>query len=113
MGLLDWFRSRRSVADEKPAASPAPVAAVAAKPADDWEELPAYLDVDPSEHPQASVIATAIAAGDRPDSTFVVRRVSVRNPEFTKVALIASALAAGAMETSEFVVRRIYKKKTA
>ena len=57
------------------------------------------------------VAATAIAAGDRPESKLVVRRVSVANPEHRLVTCIASSIAAGALEKSQFVVKKVYKKK--
>lgn len=110
MGLLDWFRSRRPGSGQS---APAPAEPSATDVAEQWEEVPAFIDVDASEHPEVSVIATAVAAADRPESEFVVKRVAVQNPEFRTVTLIASAIQAGALEHSEFVVKGIYKKKTA
>ena len=80
-------------------------------PASDWEELPAYLPVDPVEHRHAVIIATAIAAADRPESSFSVKRVSIANPEYRRVACIATALGAGALPESYFVVKHIYREK--
>lgn len=81
-------------------------------PARDWEELPPYLPVDPSEHREAVIIATAIAAADKPESTFSVKRVSMANPEYRRVACIATALGAGALPESSFVVKHVYRQKS-
>lgn len=80
-------------------------------PLDEWEEVPAYLPVDPAEHLPACIIASAIAAGAQEESKLVVKRVSVANPEHQRVAVIATALGAGALEKSSFAVKRIYKQK--
>ncbi len=115
MGFFDWLRRSSSSEPEatKPQAAPVP-AAPAPAPArsqEEWEKIPAYLPVDASEHRAVVVAATAIAAGDRPQSQMVVRRVNVVNPEHRLVSCIASAVAAGAMESSKFVVKNVYKKK--
>lgn len=115
MGFFDWLRHRNAEPDE----AKAPASAAAAKPApaapvqqqEEWEPVPAFLPVDASEHRTVVIAATAIAAGDRPESQMVVRRVNAVNPEHRLVSCIASALAAGAMETSQFVVKGVYKKK--
>lgn len=119
MGLRSWLREHIQQEDHPTEQNP-PTQATAqvAKPAttqpgDEWEPLPAYLPVDPADHMPACVIASAIAAGDRPESTFTVTNVSIANPEYQRVTCIATALAAGALETSSFAVRRIYKKKSA
>lgn len=114
MGFFDWLRHKNdepAAAPSAPAAAPAPVPAAPAAPKEEWEPVPAFLPVDAAEHRTVVVAATAIAAGDRPDSQMVVRRVSVANPEHRLVSTIASALAAGALETSKFVVKGVYKKK--
>lgn len=120
MGLRSWLRDRiahitgggRSRRG-RPQTSAAPAIEMLAPgcPASDWEELPAYLPVDPHEHREACVIAAAIAAGGLPEANLVVRRVSMANPEYRRVACIATALGAGALEKSSFTVKRIYKKK--
>lgn len=81
-------------------------------PARDWEEIPAYLPVDPAEHREAVIIATAIAAADKPESSFSVKRVSMANPEYRRVACIACALGAGALPESSFVVKHVYRQKS-
>lgn len=108
MGLFDWFR--RGHADDEPTSAPAPVApADTPEQKDEWELVPAYLPVDAAEHRTAVVVATAIAAGDAPQSQLTVRQVSVVNDEHRRVACIASAIAAGALDSSKFVVKNIYK----
>ena len=81
-------------------------------PARDWEEIPPYLPVDPAEHREAVIIATAIAAADRPESSVSVKRVSLANPEYRRVACIAAALGAGALPESSFVVKHVYRQKS-
>lgn len=110
MGLFDWLRRGRS--EDEAAPAPTPAAAPAAETPDqqdEWELVPAYLPVDASEHRVAVVAATAIAAGDSPESQLTVRRVSIANDEHRRVACIATAIAAGALESSKFVVKNIYK----
>lgn len=120
MGLRSWLfgRSRRAAsggaaqksapAEEANAVGERPSAP--ARPEDSgWQELPAYLPVDPSEHKTACVIASAIAAGDHPASEFSIKRVSIANPEYRRVAVIATAVGAAARKTSSFTVKRIYK----
>lgn len=76
-----------------------------------WQPVPPYLPVDPHDHAEVCAIACAIAAGDRPDSSFTVTGLSMANPEYRRVACIASALAAGALENSSFEIRHIYRNK--
>lgn len=126
MGLRSWLRARtqrasaqRDTQPEPPShASSAPRPARAPEPeiapgcpVSAWEAVPAYLPVDPAEHRTAVVIASAIAAGDRPESKLRVRIVSVANPEYRRVACIATALGAGALDKSSFTVKKIYRKK--
>lgn len=115
MGFFDWLLHRNAEPEEPKTAAPATAAPepapAPAHPEDEWERVPAYLPVDASEHRPVVIAATAIAAGDRPESQLTVRRVSVVNPEHRLVSCIASALAAGALEKSQFVVRNVYKKK--
>ena len=80
-------------------------------PARDWEEIPPYLPVDPAEHREAVIIATAIAAADNALSQSV-KRVSLANPEYRRVACIATALGAGALPESSFVVKHVYRQKS-
>ena len=120
MGLRSWLleRTRRTSKHDGCAPSAAGEEADAAGERRDapgpsesgWQEVPAFLPVNPQEHTVPCVIASAIAAGDRPESELRIRRVSVANPEHRRVAIVATALAAGALESSAFTVKRIYKK---
>ena len=118
MGLRSWLRERmhgRTPDSSQPAASDEATTgnqhdAGSATPSQ-WEPLPAYVPVQPEEHTAACVIASAIAAGDRPASSFKIRSVSIANPEYRRVAVIATALAAGALSESAFTVKNIYKMK--
>jgi sulfite reductase alpha subunit-like flavoprotein len=76
----------------------------------EWQEVPAYSETDSKNYELVSVIATAIASGERPESQFVVKRILERNPEAKLVALITSSIAAGNSQTSRLVVKRMAKK---
>lgn len=77
----------------------------------DWESLPAFVVSDESEHERVSLIATAIAAGDHPNSQFVVKKIMKRNPEVRLVSLIAASLTAATINGSRLNVKSIAKKK--
>lgn len=77
-----------------------------------WELLPAYIEAEQGEAEVVSVIATAIAAGDKPESKFVVKRVLKRNPEAVTLSVIAASLAAQT-EESQMAIKKIYKKRNA
>lgn len=112
MGLFDWLRGRaKPEAKEAEASTPPEPEIAPGCPVSEWEEVPAYIPVDPSEHMPAVVIASAIAAGERAQSELTVKNVLVANPEHQCVTAISAALVAGAMEKSEFVVRKVYKQK--
>lgn len=112
VGSRDQGRSRRSAPAKT--LTPAPVKEIApGYPESDWVEVPAYLPVDPSEHRVACIIASAIAAGDHPESSLTVKRVLLANPEHQCVSAIATAIGAGDREESSFVVRRIWRDKRA
>lgn len=80
-------------------------------PDDNWIEVPAYVPATEAEYELASVIATAIAAGDAPESQFVVKKIMKRNPEARKVAVISASIAAGAQPESQMIVKKIFKRK--
>ena len=123
MGLRSWLRARGGHASPRAdARSAAPSRASRAHdpdapdseiapgcPASTWEEVPAYLPVDPAEHRAACVIAATIAAGDRPESKMRLKGIAIANPEYRLVACIATAIGAGALEQSSFTVKRIYR----
>ena len=81
------------------------------KDLDDWKPVPAYIPANQEDYSLVSLIATAIAAGDKPESQFVVKRVLQRNPEALKVSIIASSIAAGDYPDSQFAVKSIHTKK--
>ena len=120
MGFRSWLRERfsrmarrrgsRRAGPARTASAPQVEMIAPGYPAADWEELPAYLPVDPEGHKVACIIAAAIAAGEHTESNLVLRRVSMANPEYTRVACIATALGAGALDKSSFTVKRIYRK---
>ncbi|MGK0719480.1 hypothetical protein [Streptococcus uberis] len=76
-----------------------------------WEQLPAYIDADPADFQLVSLIASSIAAGDYPESQFVVKRILQRNPEVVNLSLIATSIASGDAPDSQFNVKAIYQKK--
>ncbi|MBO0473462.1 hypothetical protein IGL98_002275 [Enterococcus sp. DIV0840] len=78
---------------------------------DEWQEIAGYIPVESTEHQFVSLIATAIAAGDQPESEFVIKRVSKRNPEAQLVSVIATSIASADHAESQFVIRSIKEKK--
>ncbi|MDR2832332.1 MAG: hypothetical protein LBV67_01295 [Streptococcaceae bacterium] len=78
---------------------------------DEWEDLPAFIETNPEEYELVSVIATAIAAGDKPESQFVVKNIKVRNPEVRTVSIIASALASEMTDGANLSIKRIAQKR--
>ena len=112
LGRSSSSRGRGSVAARTIVEAPREPEIAPGYPARDWEEIPAYLPVDPAEHRDAVIIATAIAAADKPESSFSVKRVSMANPEYRRVACVACALGAGALPESSFVVKHVYRQKS-
>lgn len=99
MGLFDIFFRRKE--------EPAVIAAVAESK---WQEVAAFEAADTDDYELVSILATAIAAGEHPDSRFVVKRILKRNPEVSLVVLIAASIAAGNGLDSRFSVKKISKK---
>ncbi|WP_161978906.1 hypothetical protein [Streptococcus sp. S784/96/1] len=77
---------------------------------DGWEPILGFIPADKEDYELVSVIATAIAAGDYPDSQFKITRIMQRNPEALTVSLIASSIAAGDYPDSQLTVKSIYTK---
>lgn len=77
---------------------------------DDYTEVPKYIPSDSVDYTLVSTIATAIAAGDRPESEFKVTDVKVKNPEFTKVAVIISSIVATDLADSSWKILNIKKR---
>ncbi|MDV5975884.1 UNVERIFIED_CONTAM: hypothetical protein KB581_01205 [Streptococcus canis] len=78
---------------------------------EDWKKVPAYIPADKDDYQTVSLIASAIAASDRPNSQFKMKRILKRNPEAVTVSLIASSIAAGVYSESQFRVTSIYCKR--
>ena len=62
-----------------------------------WIDIPAYIPAEPKEYQLVSIVATAIAAGEFPESRFVIKK-------------IAASIAAELSEESQLVVKRISKQ---
>lgn len=77
---------------------------------DGYEVLPEYIPSDSIDYTLVSTIATAIAAGDRPDSEFKVKNILVKNPEFVKVSVIMSSIVAADMQDSSWKITNIKKR---
>ena len=75
-----------------------------------WIDIPAYIPAEPKEYQLVSIAATAIAAGEFPESRFVIKKIAKRNPEAKEVAIIAASIAAELSEESQLVVKRISKQ---
>ncbi|MDH6364677.1 hypothetical protein M2139_001747, partial [Enterococcus sp. PF1-24] len=61
MRIIDFFMNHNKKIQENPP-----------EITTEWQELPAFIETDPAEYELVSVLATAIAAGDHPESEFVV-----------------------------------------
>jgi len=78
----------------------------------DYEDVPGFIATDASEYELVSVIASAVAAGDNPNSSFEIKQILKRNPEVTLVSAIALSVAAGDNPDSNFTIQKIQKKKS-
>ncbi len=106
MGLLDFlFKSNKQESEGKQT-SEADVQVV-----DEYVDIEAYIETTNEEKKLLSLIATSIASGDSPDSTFVVKKVLKRNPEARKISLIAASIAAIESNGSPLIVKKIQKRK--
>jgi len=77
-----------------------------------YEDIPGFIETDPSEYELVSVITSAVAAGDNPDSSFEIKKILKRNPEVTLVSTIVLAVAAGDNPDSQFTINKIQAKKS-
>ena len=109
MGLFDFFRNKDSYHEKKEPQKDTLEVSSSSAQHEEWEEIPAYIDSDEKE--LVSVIASAIAAADQPESIFRVKSIKIRNPEAKKIAIIASSLASTESNDSTLVVTKILKKK--
>ncbi|RBR27895.1 hypothetical protein [Enterococcus cecorum] len=77
---------------------------------DSWQKLPGYIPADKQEHQIVSLIASVIAAGDKPYSQFVVKNIMKRNSELLQVSLIASSLIQTTDPDVQIKIKKICKK---
>lgn len=82
------------------------------KESGEWKAIPGYIPANKSEYQVVAPIATAIAAGDQPESTFIVKHIAKRNPEAQLVAVIVSSIVAADRPESQFVIKSIKEKNT-
>lgn len=77
----------------------------------EWEPLPAFVPASPDDVKLVSILATAIATGDSPESHFIVKKVLQRNEEVKIISLITASIAAGQQDNSQLLIKKIYQKK--
>ncbi len=75
-----------------------------------WEAIPEYIPVLPDDYELVSVLTTAIAAGERPDSQFIIKSIKQKNPEVILTSVIAASIAAGESKQSQLIVKNIKKR---
>lgn len=77
---------------------------------DEWEAVPEYILAPQEDYDLVSVIATAIAADDRPDSQFIIKSIKQKNPEVVLTSVIAASIMAGEFQQSQVIVKNIKKR---
>lgn len=120
MGVFAWLRERfagskgsETAAGAVPTTLPGQAAHVH-DPAGSWVDVPPFVDMEQGEERTlVSVLASAIAAGDRPQSSFEILRVGRENPEYRRVAVISAAIAAADRPSSSFRCVRIRRRRAA
>ncbi|MDT2864396.1 hypothetical protein [Vagococcus carniphilus] len=106
MGLFDFlFKGNKQESEEKH------LSKIVKEENDDFVDVAPYIEATKEEAKLVSLIATSIATGDSPESSFVVKKVLKRNPEAKKISLIAASIAAIESNGSPLVVKRIQKRK--
>lgn len=76
-----------------------------------YQKVPPYVLVtDEEEKRRVALIASAIAAGNYPDSQFVVKHIYQVNPKIKTISVIAASLAAEKYPTSKWCIKAIYQK---
>lgn len=108
MGLLDWLFGKKT---QQPKTSAVSAASPVEEVTDNWEEVPIYLPNDDGENELVSVVATAIAAAEGPESQFKIKKILKKNPEAQLVTLIATSILAGDAPQTQIRVNKIYRKK--
>lgn len=107
MGLLQKWFGKKSVPEVTP---PLEKVTTPDKKNDQWELVPTFIPVEKKDQEIPTLIATSLAANDRPESQFVIKKIQEHNPEAQLVALVASSVASQDRPESRFVVKSIYKK---
>lgn len=107
MGLFErlFTREKQQQTPEKPVISKADGNEA------QWQELTGYIPAEKSEYLLVSLAATAIAAGDQPESQFIIKRIAKRNPEAQIVAIIATSIASTEQPQSQFIIQSIKEKR--
>lgn len=77
----------------------------------EWIDIPEYISIDPKEELLVSLVVTAIAADDAPNSQFRIKKIYQKNPEAKLVSLITASIAAGEEKYSQFIIKKISKKR--
>lgn len=76
----------------------------------EWETVPSFIELERKEYVLPALIASSIAAGDHPDSSYKIKRILKRNPEAQLVSLITTSIATGDYPDSRFIVKSIKKR---
>ncbi|MFD2306256.1 hypothetical protein [Enterococcus termitis] len=77
----------------------------------EWQEIAGYIPIESEEYEFVTLIATALAAGNQPESKFVVKRILKRNPEVQLVSAITASIASADQPESQFIVKSIKEKR--
>lgn len=107
MGIFEKLFGNRKLSEKASAETLQPQEC----PVEDWKEIPGYAEADRDESAFVSAIATAIASGDQPNSSFAVKKVSKRNPEAELIGILAACMASGEASGKHFAVKRILAKQ--
>ena len=107
MGVLDRLFGHRSESTDAPSTVQEP------SEEQGWRPVPAFIPLARDRWTLPAVVATAVAAADRPESSFSVRNVEIANPEALRVGSIAAAIAAADRPESSFSVKRVFCKTSA
>ncbi len=77
-----------------------------------WIDIPdIYSLLSQKEYQLVSIVATAIATGEFPESRFVIKKIAKRNPEAKRSCHYCEpSIAAELSEESQLVVKRISKQ---
>lgn len=104
MGLFNLFRKKKSELVHQEAVSPASTAPVPAR-------VDFTCEITPEEKELTAVVASAIAAGSYPDSSFKIKNIQGINTDKETAAAIVSAVMAGNQPNSTFRLVSITEMK--